>query len=157
MASSNLKSELYDVVRKKWVKQTPEERIRQGWVQKMILELGFPLALLTVEKELATLPHLSHLPPSEIPKRRVDILVFAKNIHPAYSLYPLLMIECKALSLNSKNAAQVIGYNNVVQAPFVGIANDQRIMIGRYDPLEKHFSFQEGLPSYSDLLKAVQT
>lgn len=156
MASSNLKSEIYDSIRKKWVIETPEERIRQGWVQKMVQELGFPLSLIALEKELATLPHLFHLPPDQIPKRRIDILVFAKNIHPSYPLYPLLMIECKACVLNPKNAAQVIGYNETVKAPFVGVANDKQIMIGKYDPLEKHFAFRQGLSSYSDLLSSLE-
>lgn len=142
-------SQLFDPVRKKWVRETPEERIRQGWIQKMVHELGFPLSHLSVEKEISTLPHLADLKPSEIPLRRIDILAFTKG---KSSLLPLLMIECKAYPLTEKFAAQVIGYNDYVKAPFIAIANYDNILTGRFDPEKNEFVFQEGLAKYSELV-----
>jgi hypothetical protein len=154
MASSNQKCDLFDPVRKRWIKETPEERIRQGWIQKMVAELEFPLSLLSIEKELSSLPHLYHLNQQEIPHRRIDIVAFGKK--RGGSLFPLLMIECKAYPLNDKFASQVIGYNAFVQAPFIAIANEHQIMTGSYDSTKKHFVFQSGLSSYPHLLNALQ-
>ncbi len=147
MESSNQRREVFDPVRKKWVKSTPEEMIRQGWIQKMTQELGFPLALLSVEKELSTF-HSE----KAVPKRRLDILAFAGN---EKGLFPLLMIECKALPLTPKFAGQVIGYNSVVKAPFIACANASNIVTGRFCPQKKIFVFSEGLGTYDELLSCL--
>jgi len=151
MVSLNQKNELFDPIRKKWVEKTPEEIIRQALIQKMLNELGYPLSLLAVEKELSKLPHLSLV--SNLPKRRADIIVFAKNIHSEFSLFPLLMIECKATLLMPKFVQQVVGYNRVVKAPFIAVANDRQLITGSFDSEVGVYSFKKGLPSFDCLLR----
>lgn len=140
---SSSQNKLYDPIRKSWVKQTPEELVRQKWIHYMIHELEYPVSLLSVEKELSQLPHLKGLP---IPKRRFDIVAFWKN--SSTELIPLLIIECKARPLTPTFARQVTGYNASVQAPFVAIANAHQILTGKYDEESASFQFTEGLPSY---------
>ena len=156
MASSK-SSELFDPVRKGGVKITPEERVRQRLISRMVKELGFPLAFLAVEKELKLLPHLRLIPSNKIPRRRIDIVAFAKGIHPDYPLFPLLLVECKAVALTPKVARQVVGYNDVVKAPFVAVANEDHILTGGYDAESGLFRFQEGLPTYTQLLSALES
>jgi len=120
----------------------------------MIRALGYPLSLLTVEKELSHLPHIA-LNQQKIPQRRADILCFAKGIHPSYELYPLLLLECKAASLNHKGIRQVEGYNHFVQAYFVAIANQSDVSTGWYDGEKKQYIYVPFLPSYQDLLQSV--
>ncbi len=120
----------------------------------MVHKLGFPLSFIAVEKELKQLPHIT-LPESKLPQRRFDIIAFAKDIHPDHSLFPLLLIECKAVALTPKVAGQVVGYNDHVKAPFVAIANADHILTGSYDKEAGHFRFTEGLPSYPELVQAV--
>lgn len=156
MESSNCpRDELYDLVRRCWVEDLPEERIRQNLIKKMVTQLGYPLSLLAVEKELAQLPHLKLIEKRKIPKRRVDILVFAKEIHEEFSLFPLLMIECKVAPLTPKLAQQVIGYNAFVQAPYLALANEKSILTGHFDAREGHFKFSEGLPAYTSLINRI--
>lgn len=143
-------------VRRKVVKETPEERVRQRVVELMIHKLDYPLPYIAVEKELGQLPHIT-LPRSKLPKRRFDIIAFAKDIHPKHSLCPLLLIECKAVALTPRVANQVVGYNDYVQAPFVAVANEERILTGSYDKEAGIFRFAEGLPSYPQLLEALTT
>lgn len=152
---SNASTFLYDPIRKKNVTHTPEEAIRQRLIQVMIQELGYPSSLIGVEKELCQLPHLSLRDKKTIPNRRADLIVFASRIHKEHSLFPLLMVECKAVALTPKFAQQVIGYNSVVEAPFVAIANDTQCLVGCFDSQAGIYRFKEGLPAYKDLLATV--
>lgn len=99
----------------------PEEAVRQALLKAMVEQLGYPRQLLAVEKELSQLPHLQNQ--SGLPKRRADILCFGKDIHPQYSLFPLLLIECKAGKIGFDAEQQALGYNHFVQAPYVALAN----------------------------------
>lgn len=156
MELSKPSKQLFDIVRKKWVEATPEELIRQNLITMMTGELGYPLPLLAVERELNQLPHLQQIERKGIPKRRADIIVFAKNIHPQHALFPLLMIECKAVPLTPKWAQQVVGYNSTVQAPFLALANGDQILTGRFDVKIGHFHFESGLPPYATLIGATR-
>lgn len=151
MGLSKQSEGLYDPLRKKWVKATPEENIRQGLIELMLRGLGFPSALISVEVELSQLPHVQPLC-QNVPKRRADVIAFAKGIHPTYDLFPLLMVECKSVPLTEKFARQVIGYNAFVQAPFLGLANAKHFLFGYYDEMSKTYLFESKLPSYSALL-----
>ena len=64
---------LWDPIRSLWVDPTPEERVRQKWIRLMVEDLLFPKGLLSVEKDLASLPHLS-LRTAIDPERRLDLL-----------------------------------------------------------------------------------
>lgn len=152
MGLSKPNNRLFDPVRKKWVEAEPEEIIRQELIQKMLGELGYPLSFLSVEKELSLLPHLQLEKRDSIPKRRADVIVFAKGIHPDHALFPLLMIECKAIPLTPRFASQVIGYNSVVQAPFLALSNGDQILTGHFDPAAGHYRFEHGLPDYASLI-----
>jgi hypothetical protein len=158
MVSSNPKppenSQLYCPIRKKWVARLPEEHVRQHLVKYMVDKLEFPLGSLALEKELRHMPHLA-LHPGKIPERRADLICFAKGIHPEYDLYPLLLVECKAVKLTPKVIAQVTGYNHFLGAFFVGIANHEEVKIGWLDQKTKKYQFISHLPNYQELLKAV--
>lgn len=141
---SSKQSKLFDPVRNCFVAATPEERVRQKWLQAMMITLGYPKELLAVEKELWHLPHLLSDP--HVPQRRADIICFAKGIHPQHLLYPLLLIECKQESLSAKALDQVLGYNYYVGAPFVAVVNGTHIIMNQG---------LSTLPSYQELLRQV--
>jgi hypothetical protein len=149
MASLNQKNNslIYDTVRKKWVAATPEEMIRQWLIRQMVEKLGYPRILIAIEKELSQLPHLKLKPYKEIPKRRADIIVFSPG-----TLKPLLMIECKAVALTPKFAQQVIGYNTVVGASFLAMANDKHVLTGCFDTQAGMYQFKKGLPDFETLI-----
>ncbi len=145
---------LFCPLRKIWVAALPEERIRQGLIQEMTQKLGYPLGSLALEKNLNQLPHLKTQ--VSLPKRRADLIVFAKNLHPQHVFYPLLLIECKAVSLTNKVLRQIIGYNQFVGAHFIAAVNQHHSYLGWYHDDYKDFRFQEGLLSYEILLKQVR-
>ena len=102
-------NQINDPVRRRFVALTPEERVRQDLLRRMIKELGYPLGLLAVEKELQT-------------GRRVDLLCYAPRL-----LCPLLIIECKAKPCTEEAKKQAMGYNASLGAPFICVADSSEV------------------------------
>ena len=100
---------IFDEVRKQWMMLTPEEWVRQNFLQYLIQTKKYPASLIAVEKELK----LGEL------KKRADIIVYDTNTRP------WLMIECKAMSeaLNEKVLQQILRYHITIPVPFLIITN----------------------------------
>ena len=148
-------SPLYCPIRKKWLANLPEERVRINLIHSMVSQLGYPAGNIVVERALSELPHLlnTHLPP----KRRTDIIVYGKNIHPNHSLYPLLLIECKSVPLTKQVIRQVIGYNQFVKAFYIGVVNQSDSYFGYFEPEQADYSFHSLLPSYQELISHISS
>lgn len=152
MESLSLKNEIFDPIRKKWVEKNPEEQIRQSLLWQMTENLGYPVSLIAIEKEIGQLPQASSSLNHKIPKRRADIVVYAKKTD---TLRAVLMIECKAVPLTPKFAQQVIGYNAFVKAPFIALANEFQVLTGFFDPDGGIYKFEEGLPHFEALMRGI--
>lgn len=152
----SLPEKVHCLIRKEWVAPFPEECVRQALLHKMVSSLGFPAALIGVERELKQMPHLAQQR-GKMPARRADIVCFGQNIHPLHSLYPLLVIECKAVKLTSKVVSQVVGYNHYLGAYYIAMANQSEIKLGWYDPVKQEHVFVDFLPTYNDLIKVAQS
>jgi hypothetical protein len=140
---------LFDPIRQKWVEETPEEKVRQALIKKMIKELGFKKSLLSVEKKLDLLPNSSFQPSN----RRLDILAYAKGTK---GLFPLLVIECKAIALNSEVIKQVSGYNHFIGARFMGVVNQDSFKLF-WKKKDNQLEFVDFLPTYDELISTLKT
>lgn len=100
---------IFDSLRKKWVALTPEEWVRQNFIQFLVQSKNYPASLIAVEKEI----QLSEL------RKRFDILVYDNNHHP------WMMIECKAPDVKLDDAVlqQVLRYNISVPVKHLVITN----------------------------------
>jgi len=100
---------IFDELRKRWVKLTPEEWVRQNFLRYLIQVKNYPQSLIAVEREIV----LGEL------KKRFDILVFDLDHKP------WMMVECKAMSvaLTEDVLAQVLRYSISVPAPYLVITN----------------------------------
>lgn len=109
----NGKREVFDPVRKRWVALTPEEWVRQHFVQYLLQSKGYPTGLLAIEKEI-TLWGV---------KKRCDIVVYGTG-----NLIPLLLVECKQPSvvLDEKVIDQALRYNLDLQVTHIVITNGNR-------------------------------
>jgi hypothetical protein len=105
----NDKDFIFDEIRKLWVKLTPEEWVRQNFIQYLISKLHYPAAYIAVEKEI----QLGEL------KKRFDILIYDR-VHQ-----PLMMIECKApeIPLDEKVLQQLLRYTITIPVSFFIITN----------------------------------
>lgn len=145
--------QLFCSIRKKWIASTPEEKVRQGLLVHMTQNLGYPSGSLALEMSLSQMPHLCHIPSYQIPNRRADLIVLAAGLHPQHPLYPLLLIECKAIAITAKVMRQVIGYNQHLQACFIGVVNERERRVGWQHPVQKEYRFLTELPPYEILLQ----
>ncbi|MEO6355483.1 MAG: type I restriction enzyme HsdR N-terminal domain-containing protein [Ferruginibacter sp.] len=100
---------IFDEVRKLWVLLTPEEWVRQNFLQYLIQVKKYPAALIAVEKEI----YLGDV------KKRFDIVVYDKNTQP------WMLVECKEMKveLNNMVLSQALRYNINLQVPYLVITN----------------------------------
>ena len=101
--------EIFDKFRRKFVKLTPEEWVRQHFLHFLCHEKGYPPGLISVEKQLMVLGQ----------SKRFDAVVFKNDGKP------VVLIEFKAPSvkLNQNVIQQVASYNFVVRAHFLMVSN----------------------------------
>ncbi len=108
MKGESGKELIFDPLRKRWIRLTPEEWVRQNMLQYLVQTKQFPSALIAVEKEISI---------GEL-KKRFDILVYKDS-------KPWMMIECKEMNvtLNETVIKQILTYNIPLQASFLLITN----------------------------------
>ncbi len=100
---------IFDEVRKQWTLLTPEEWVRQNFLQYLLQVKKYPAALIAVEKEI----HLGEL------TKRFDIVVYDR------STQPWMIIECKEMevALTETVLNQALRYNISLDVPFIVITN----------------------------------
>lgn len=99
---------IFDEIRKRWVRLTPEEWVRQNFIQYLIQIKKYPAPLLSVEKEIK----LNDL------KKRCDIVVFKDS-------EPWTIVECKAgdVHLTEQTVQQILAYNITLKTKYLIITN----------------------------------
>ena len=105
---------IFDAFRKRWVVLTPEEWVRQNFLQYLTRVKKYASSLIAVEKEIQL---------GEI-KKRFDIVVYDANTKP------FMLIECKEMNveLTQKVLDQALRYNMTMQVPYVIITNGSYCM-----------------------------
>lgn len=110
----NDKEFIFDEVRKRWILLTPEEWVRQNFLQYLTQIKKYPAALIAVEKEIK----LGEL------KKRFDILVYDKDTKP------WMIVECKEMNVQLDKAVldQALRYNMSLNVPYLVITNGSYCM-----------------------------
>jgi len=144
---------LFCYIRKRWIKASPEEKIRQSLINYLKENLDYPLNQMIIEKGLECLPHLDPTLTPHFPIRRIDLLILAKDLHPHHPFYPLILIECKATHINEKAMRQVLGYNHFLKSCFIALANQHEVQLGWIEPGQNLLISKKGIPSYPLLLE----
>ena len=100
---------IFDTLRKKWILLTPEEWVRQNFLQYLLQVKNYPASLIAIEKEIK----LGEL------KKRFDMLVY-DNDHQ-----PWMMVECKAatIKLDDKVLEQILRYNISIPVRYLVVTN----------------------------------
>lgn len=111
----NERREIYDVIRRKWVKITPEEWVRQNIIRWLNDEKGIPFTRISSETGLI----VNKL------NKRADIIVYDKELNPE------IIIECKApnIKLDEKVLMQAINYNSTLTAKQIMITNGRHYLL----------------------------
>lgn len=130
-------TEIFDIVRRKWVANTPEEWVRQHVVHTLIYQMKYPLELIQIEGSI-TLNRMN---------RRCDIVIYNQEAKP------VLIVECKRpnVSLTQKVIDQICRYNLVLQVPYLYLTNGLQHLILRADLQQQQLHQLPNLPGWDIL------
>ena len=131
------KRQVFDPVRRKFVELTPEEWVRQNFIQFLVQEKKYPQSLMTVERGLDL----------NGTKKRFDIV--ANNNEGR----PVIIVECKSSKVKLSQATfdQITRYNIVLQVDYLIITNGLEHYCAKIDYEKKSYSFLKDIPQYSEL------
>lgn len=128
---------IFDEVRKKHLVLTPEEWVRQHFIQFLILEKKFPKSLIQIEGGL----NLNQL------QKRSDIVIFNKLGER------IMVIECKAPSVKITQSTfdQASRYNSIHKAKWLVVTNGLMHCYAEIDHTTSSFTFIKDLPEFAAL------
>jgi hypothetical protein len=129
---------IFDQIRRKYVRLTPEEWVRQHFVQYLVKEGKYPPGLIGIEV------------PFKLNKltRRIDILVHDR------SGKPVMIVECKEpeTELSQVVFDQIINYNMQFRLPFLVVTNGIINYACQMDYVNNRPLPLEVIPDYEELL-----
>ncbi|RAI88335.1 type I restriction enzyme HsdR N-terminal domain-containing protein [Algoriphagus yeomjeoni] len=123
---------VFDALRKKHLVLTPEEWVRQHWINFLITQLKFPKGLLALEKGLIYNSLV----------KRTDLVVWDKDGKP------YLLIECKApkVKLTQKTIEQACMYHKELKTPFLVISNGLQHICLSFNSFTEKFTQEKCFP-----------
>lgn len=130
----NAKWYIFDEVRKKKVILTPEEWVRQNFIQFLHKVHNVPTTMMVLEKDL----ELNGL------KKRADILIYDKEGKP------FAIVECKAshIEISQDTFDQAARYNMVLKVPYLVVTNGLNHYYSKIDFEHNKFTFLKEFPAY---------
>jgi len=136
-SSAVSKQEVFDMFRKKFVSLTPEEWVRQQFLQFLIIEKKYPASLIAVEKGLI----VNQL------QKRFDAVVFNKKGQPI----ALLEFKSPVVRLDQKVFDQIAAYNLRMKVKYLIISNGLQHYCCSMDYEKQTFRFLEKIPDFNEL------
>jgi hypothetical protein len=132
------KSFIFDSLRKKYVRLTPEEWVRQNFVQFLIVEKNYSVSLMTVE----ALVKVNNNP------QRADLVVFDRSGNPA------MVVEFKApeIKISQQTFDQIVRYNMQLKVPFLIVSNGLDHYCCRISYNDNSYTFLAEIPEFSEIL-----
>jgi hypothetical protein len=128
---------IFDIIRKRYVRLTPEEWTRQHLVHYLIDHLGYPKALISLERSIS----YSGL------KHRPDMVIYAKTGKP------LVLVECKAphIKLSEHVYHQLARYNMALQAKILVVTNGKVYRCWQRQGSTSEHKLLEAIPTFDAL------
>lgn len=129
---------IFDPLRKKYVRLTPEEWVRQHFIQYLVQEGRYPAGLIAVEYMFRFNKLI----------KRIDILVHDRDGKP------VMIVECKApdVSIDDLVFNQIVEYNMKFRVPYIIVTNGIVNYACKIDHLNKRFEYLMVIPLYNELL-----
>ena len=128
------KKQIFDSVRKQFVTLTPEEWVRQHFIQFLHQEKGFPLSLMGVEFPLQY----------NSMNKRADIICFQKEGKP------MMLVECKSanVSISQKVFDQIARYNFDLRVQYLVVTNGLQHFCCEMNYKENSYRFLQEIPVF---------
>jgi len=128
------KTFVFDPIRKKYIILTPEEWVRQNFIQFLIEEKKYPASLMAVEMGIDLLNT----------KKRCDIVLYnTKGL-------PHMIVECKAPStkISQDTFDQIARYNMSLKTDLLIVTNGIQHYICMMDHKNQRYHFLKEIPGY---------
>lgn len=134
----NGKLYILDNIRKRFVKLTPEEEVRQRFVAMLISAKGYPAGRIGNEISLSL----------NGTKRRCDTLIFDNLGNPC------AIIEYKApdIIITQEVFNQITRYNYVFKVKYIIVSNGLQHFCCKIDYLNNSYTFLKDIPEYSTII-----
>jgi len=125
---------IYDIVRKRYFVLTPEEMVRQSFINYLVEHLGYPKSLISVEREVKM----------GRKSNRSDIHILT-NSGDCF-----MLIECKSfkVKMNQDVFDQAAKYSSTLKAKYMVVTNGITTLCCSLDHEKKDVAFQDSLPEY---------
>ncbi|WP_041383256.1 type I restriction enzyme HsdR N-terminal domain-containing protein [Polaribacter sp. MED152] len=135
LKNSENKVLIFDNLRKKHFVLTPEEWVRQHYVQYLIQEKQYPVSLIALEKQLVINNR----------RKRTDILIFDNLGNPD------IIVECKApsIKITQDTFDQIARYNLKLKANFLIVTNGLHHFYCKMDFENENYVFLKDIPDYN--------
>jgi len=129
--------EIFDPQRQKFVRLTPEEWVRQNFVQFLIQHLGYPQGRLQNEMPI----RVGRM------EKRCDSVVYDTTGSPK------VIVEYKSpkVRLTQKVFDQIVRYNYALQVEYLMVSNGLQHYCCRLNREKNQFEFLRELPQWSQL------
>lgn len=132
------KNFILDKLRRKYVALTPEEWVRQHFINFLVVYKNYPQGCTGNEISLS----LNGL------KKRCDTVIYDKKGAP------LLIAEYKAPSVNITQEVfdQISLYNLVMKVPYLIVSNGINHYCCRMDYVKRSYCFLQDIPDYNEIV-----
>lgn len=129
---------IFDSIRKKFLILTPEEWVRQNYIEYLNQEFGYPKSLMTLEQPMKY---------NRMDKRS-DIVCYGNGGEP------LLIVECKrpSVKITQKTFDQIARYNMVLKVPYLAVTNGLNHFYCKVNHKLKTYEFIKLPPDYLKLI-----
>ena len=132
------KRQIFDTLRRCYVALTPEEWVRQHFVNYLCTAKGYPQTLMANEVQIM----LNGM------KKRCDTVVYDKELRPR------VIVEYKAptVKLTKEVFAQISRYNLTLRVDYLIVSNGVQHYCCRMDYENNSYTFLQEIPDYERLL-----
>lgn len=126
---------IFDVIRKKFIVLTPEEWVRQNFIQYLKSEKKYPSSLMAVEKKIIINQN----------QRRFDLVIYTKTGQP------LLIAEFKApnIKITQETFDQVVRYNMALKVKNVVVSNGMQHFACEINYEKNSYSYLKEIPAFN--------
>ncbi len=128
-----------DPLRRRWVALTPEEWVRQHFVNLLVSEKHYPATLVANEVQLSVGEKVM----------RADTVVYDRTLRPR------MIVEYKAptVAITQKVFDQISVYNLLLRVDYLAVSNGRQHYVCRMDYDNERYLFLEDLPDYEVFLQ----
>ena len=128
------KTLVFDPIRKKYFVLTPEEWVRQNFIQFLIQEKNYPASLIAIEMYIDVVNTT----------KRCDIVLFNNKG------LPQIIVECKApsIKISQDTFDQIARYNMTLKTDILIVTNGMQHYSCMMDHQNKRYQFLKEIPKY---------